>query len=350
MGRWSARHGTAPDDSNLSFSNLLVPGMGLAPVVEFEILITLFVLIIGPINYFLLRRWGRLHLMVLTVPLAAAFVTLTLFAYAILSDGFGTTIRANSFTSIDQRTGETACWARLSYYSGLAPRGGLTMPPDVALYPIIPDWSSVSADSFVNSKRDLKWTPEEAHLTRGWLRSRTPTQYLTVRARISPLKLELTPVRDRMRAKNSLNTLIDFVAVVDHTGKVWVGEKLKSGDLKFLDAVERTDAAQRFRKLVTERSPQMPDALAGDTQRSSNSQRRRWQAMPGQFAYYANFESMDSNLASVAIADLAGISGKQPLVLPPRSYVAVTETGPEVEFGMDGVDEQASFHVIVGQW
>ena len=32
------------------------------------------------------------------------------------------------------------------------------------------------------------------------------------------------------------------------------------------------------------------------------------------------------------------------------SYVAVTETGPEVEFGMDGVEEQASFHVIVGQW
>jgi hypothetical protein len=94
----------------------------------------------------------------------------------------------------------------------------------------------------------------------------------------------------------------------------------------------------------------MPDALAGDTQRSSNNQRRRWQPTPGQFAYYANYESMDSNLASVAIADLAGVSGKQPLVLPPRSYVAVTETGPEVEFGMDGVDEQASFHVIVGQW
>jgi hypothetical protein len=153
-----------------------------------------------------------------------------------------------------------------------------------------------------------------------------------------------------MRAKNSLNTLIDFVAVVDDAGKVWVGEKIKKGELKFLDLVERDDAVQRLRKYVTERSPQMPDALAGETQRSSVNQRRRWQAATGQFAYYSSYESMETNLPSVAIADLTGNSGKQPLVLPPRSYVAVTETGPEVEFGMDGVDEQASFHVIVGQW
>ena len=54
------------------FANLLVPGVGLAPVTEFHVLITLFVLVIGPVNYWLLKRWRRLHLMVLTVPLAAA--------------------------------------------------------------------------------------------------------------------------------------------------------------------------------------------------------------------------------------------------------------------------------------
>jgi hypothetical protein len=36
--------------------------------------------------------------------------------------------------------------------------------------------------------------------------------------------------------------------------------------------------------------------------------------------------------------------------LPARSYIAVTETGPEVTIGMDGADEEDSFHVIVGQW
>ena len=114
--RWDSRHGLTPDSANVEFAKLLVPGVGLAPVTEFRVLITLFVLLIGPINYWLLKRAKRLHLMVLTVPAAALVTTLALFGYAILADGFDTRVRAQSFTTLDQRTGEAACWARLSYY------------------------------------------------------------------------------------------------------------------------------------------------------------------------------------------------------------------------------------------
>jgi hypothetical protein len=350
VGRWSSRHGTAPDDANLGFSDLLVPGMGLAPVTEFQILITLFVVGIGPVNYFLLKRWRRLHLLVLTVPLAAAAVTLSLFAYAIFTDGFDTTVRAHSYTALDQRTGEAACWSRLSYYSGLAPRGGLTMPDDVAVYPIVPDWNAGSIDSVVNSKRDLLWTANEAKMTRGWLRSRTPTQYLTVRARKSPARLDLTPVRDRLRVGNALDTRIDYLVVVDEANKCWAGEMLANGSVSFLSPVERPDAVERFRKIVTDRSPETPDALVGTNSGLSNAQRRQWMAMRGRYSAYSGTESLDANLANASIATLAGTEGREGLELPPRSYVAVTEKGPEVLFGMDGVEEEASFHVIVGQW
>ena len=84
-------------------------------------LITLFVLLIGPLNYWWLKRAKRLHLMVLTVPLAAIVTTAGLAAYAVLADGFDTKVRLYSYTTLDQRTGDAACWARLSYYSGLAP-------------------------------------------------------------------------------------------------------------------------------------------------------------------------------------------------------------------------------------
>jgi hypothetical protein len=33
-----------------------------------------------------------------------------------------------------------------------------------------------------------------------------------------------------------------------------------------------------------------------------------------------------------------------------RTYVAVTATGPEVELGVEGAREEASFHVVVGKW
>jgi hypothetical protein len=72
--------------------------------------------------------------------------------------------------------------------------------------------------------------------------------------------------------------------------------------------------------------------------------------MYGQAAAYTGEESLATNLANDAITNLAGLAGGSELKLAPRSYVAVTTTGPEVVFGMDGVEEDKSFHVIVGQW
>jgi hypothetical protein len=73
--QWNLRHGTNIGQQNPEFWNFLIPGVGLAPVKTFQVFITLFVLGIGPLNYWLLRRRKRLHLMVLTVPLSAAAVT-----------------------------------------------------------------------------------------------------------------------------------------------------------------------------------------------------------------------------------------------------------------------------------
>jgi hypothetical protein len=34
----------------------------------------------------------------------------------------------------------------------------------------------------------------------------------------------------------------------------------------------------------------------------------------------------------------------------PRTYVAIVESSPAVEFGLKPVQEEASFHVILGKW
>lgn len=349
-GSWTSRHGIAPDDANSGFPDLLIPGLGLAPVTEFQILITLFVVLIGPLNYWLLKRWRRLHLMVLTVPLAAAAVTLALFAYAIISDGFGTTVRAHSFTTLDQRNGESACWARLSYYSGLAPRSGLKMPDDVALYPIIPNWSTNSSLAAVGIQRQMRWVGDDAHLTRGWLRSRTPTQYLTCRSRKTPLRLDFTPITDRLRIKNLLDTDIEFLVTVDANGKYWIGEDLPQQKLIFLQPIDRTAAERRFRRLVQDRAPRAPDALLGADPGASAFQRRQWQMMRGRSLMYTGSDSLQGNLANAALAALAGLDGREGLLLPPKTFVAVTTTAPEVVFGLPRVQEEESFHVITGQW
>ncbi len=99
----------------------------------------------------------------------------------------GSARAARSVTSIDQRSGEAACWARLSYYAGLAPGGGLKFSEDTAVLPLETQPES-SAER--RALRVVEWrrtnpseqaSPLEQRLTDGWLPARTPTQFVTSR-------------------------------------------------------------------------------------------------------------------------------------------------------------------------
>jgi hypothetical protein len=348
--RWETRHGMTPEEANRDFARLLVPGVGLAPVTEFQVLITLFVLLIGPANFWLLKRFRRLHLLVITVPLAAIVTTAALFAYAIVADGFGTAVRAHSFTSLDQRTGESSSWTRMSYYSGFAPGKGLVMPSDVAMYPVVPGWNESGVDPSIGGTRELLWEDDEAKLTRGWLRSRTPTQYLAIRSGKSAHKLELLSAAGKMRATNQLGTNIEFVLALDGEGNLFLGENLAAGDRTNLQPVARNDAIRRLRDLVVKNTPQAPDALAAGDSEFADLQRRQLRQNYRRFGLNYGNERLGNNLAHGALSALAGLEGAPALQLPPRSYVAVTKTGAEVAVGMTRAEEVASFHVIVGKW
>src|SRR4029077_10500698 len=118
------RFGNKPDEYNKEFNNWLIPGVGVAPVGEFQFLISLFVLAIGPLNYWWFKKQKKLPFVLVTVPAAAAAVTLLLPSFGVLADGLGARVRARSLTMLDQTAGESATWTRMSYYSGIDPRDG----------------------------------------------------------------------------------------------------------------------------------------------------------------------------------------------------------------------------------
>ena len=157
-----------------------------APVGSFLILITAFVIVIGPVNYFLLRRKRRLYLLLVTVPLGAALVTLTLFAYALISDGLGVRVRMRSFTEIDQRAGRSVSWSRQSYYAGLAPSGGLTFPETVAVFPI--EQYPAERQQGALGTQWLVWG-EQQNLATGYISSRSAAQFLVVESGPSSRRL-----------------------------------------------------------------------------------------------------------------------------------------------------------------
>ena len=329
--QWGGRFGNVPNDSNVDFNDWLIPGVGMAPVGSFQVLITLFVLAIGPFTYWFLRRMGKLPMLVAIVPAAAIFTTLALFAYGVLIDGVAARVRGRSVTILDQRSGECAAWGRYSYYAGIAPRSGISVPVDQAMFPILPNWSSVFGFGGRRSmtEREIVWDDEQ-RLTRGWLASRTPTQYHAIAARNSPKRLELRSSAEGMRVTNRLGAEIVGVAIHDHNGNFYWCETLPIDKGVLVKAVEQSDVASKVRRLFTENLPELP---AGDDGRQNNN---------GYYTFAVSDSLMEARLGAINSPQVTGWG--------PGRYIAFTKTAIELTPGVEGIDEENSFHVIEGSW
>jgi len=374
---WVQRHGLSTMGENPEFWSFLIPGVGMTPVLTFEILITLFVVGIGPANYFLLRRWKRLHLLVVTVPLSAAVVTLALFGYAMVADGLTTQVRVRSFTHLDQARGEAVCWARLSYYCGLTPSGGLRFPADVAVHAF-----EASPGESVASARELIWG-ENQWLWRGWVAARVPIQLLTVRSRKSDAGLDVFAAGGAAKpaenpaenpagkpaerpaegqpgtpsVRNRLGTRIQYLVVCAEDGQYYTADPLEPGQSAPLRPVSVPLAESDLRQRALANAPAFPHGVDAAAMQSYYSGRRmsyrRMRAMGFSLPWSRTRPVQGSSRLEQALDDATsprGARGGPPWGLHPRSYVAVVDRSPEVVLGVNRAREQGGFHVIRGTW
>jgi hypothetical protein len=345
--RWNLRHGNTLGNKNPDFWKFLIPGVGMPPIKTFQVFITIFVIGIGPVNYWFLKRRKKLHFMILTVPLSAAVVTSLLFSYALLADGLGTRVRARSITRLDQKRGEAATWTWLSYYSGIAPSGGLTFSSDTAVYPVLdePDFDARS-----KGRKKIVWDDNQ-QLAQGWLDSRTPTQYLTVRSMASKLKLNVAEKAKSgvLEVENLLGAKIDYLMIRGRDGKFYLAENV--GPNSKNDIQESTSKATDsfFTRLLEYDRLAEPEELKQMNHQQSQSMNYY------RYNYYYRFleeTPMSVSLLNSSWALFPDSPSNFPRagLLTPGSYIALLPECAEVELGTPSAREEASVHVIVGEW
>ena len=215
---WNKRHGISSGCGSDQYADWLIPGIGMAPVLEFQGLITLFVLMIGPLNYWLLWRSDKLHLFVLTTPLFAGLVTLCLMGYGVICDGFGNQARARSLTYINQPKGEAVSWSRMTLYAGSAPGDGIKVAKGTAIYPILPVYDSMSGYS--GYERLTEWPDNQQMMKTGWFPSRTAVQFLALKSSMSKKNIKVLAADDRVEVDNQLGVPIDLLLVQTGEGEV----------------------------------------------------------------------------------------------------------------------------------
>ncbi len=346
---WYRRHGISLQQANREFWDFLIPGVGLAPVTEFQVLITLFVLAIGPLNYYLLRRWQKLNLIMITVPVSALAVTGTLLLYALVADGLGVRTRARSFTEIDQRRGEAVCWARLSYYAGLRPSQGLAVPnrhgrlsdrPRGSRQPVWPQPPSprdrLAPDAGPGNR--LAECPHAYAVADGFhapgeAQAAGLGKQHVVAGGAKPAGHADRAVHPGRFAKPDLRRAGRGVGREDHT-----------------HAVDAPGSCRRsWRRCYNRNRPQRPPGMSGSSY-SVFGIDRQYASIPLGYNRNQNIDSatLHTSILERALVELT--DGSNPVLSQPRTYVAIVDRSPEVSFGLKSVKEEDSFHVILGKW
>jgi len=337
---WNSRVGVDLQNGDHQFLSYMIPGVGLPPVKTFCLLITLFVIVIGPVNYLLLKRRKRLFLLLVTVPVGAGIVTLSLFSYAIIKDGLSVQARVHSFTQLDQRAGLASSWSRQTYFASLPPSQGLVYPESATVHPIFDnDWQTRRAQE--STSRTLNWEGGVQRLRRGYLGSRTTTEFLV--ANSEPLA-EINLIFERQgagkppRVINQLGVNIDKLLLVAGDGNTYWVKNMEPDQAARPEPRERSAAMEIFQTAARENQPVDP----GLTDRGNFLLGyRRYRPKPNVTGQGILGHGRYRTISAAPDSDEA---------LEPGEFLAIVDRCPFVPLGVEVSEEEASFHVIRGRY
>lgn len=340
---WSGRLGTSGVRPHPQFFEYLIPGVGAVPVLAFVGLISLFAIVIGPVNYFVLLKKKQLYLLVATIPVIAFLTSAALFGYAMVADGFAVRSRARSVTLLDQGTSRAVTFARISLYAGLAPSSGLRFGGETGVFPIWPDDTGLESGS-------VDWT-EAQDLKTGWLRSRTPAQFETVAHRTNFGKLDVQAAdvgAAEVEVTNRFEWPLAVVVLRGENGRLFSGRDLAPGASARLQQAADEDVNALAQALADDR-PQAPPGVVGTMDVTPFSSRRM------QMMYYSNRPDMalalNGSTLEVSLNRLSQpTQDPQRGGLAPRCYIGLFRDNPGVELGLSRTRATKALHVVQGYY
>ena len=232
---WRERMGIDVARGNSNYWMWLIPSVGQPPVKSFVLLNTLFVVLIGPVCYWFLRKRRRLYILYFVAPVLAALVTISLFVYAIGSDGTTTKVRSRQLTWVDSANGYLVEQSRQTYYAVLGSGQGIELPKDTAVFPVrhTPALNRYNRSNGGSGRLGLlRVQGDRQFLDGSFLPPRDQVQYLSMRPIPSPSGLVFQFASDGATVSNGLSVTLHELLVCDSSGITWEVDEVKAGETK----------------------------------------------------------------------------------------------------------------------
>ncbi len=342
------RLGVSGRSGNRDFLAFLIPGVRSVPVVAFAVVMSLFAILIGPVNYYALAKRKRQGFLVVTIPAIALLSSLAMFAYSFVAHGVSVRSRARSVTWIDQQSQSAVSMSRIAWFAGFAPSDGLEFSTSTAFIPIWHHGGGFSGGS-------VDWTDSQ-NLSTGFLRSRTRTQALTIGVRDERGRLTVTsnpgmaPTASKGAASGTgekpaglsvtsgLEWPLEKVIVWDDDGNAFATDRLDPGQAATL-APLTDDAVASFREEIQRSTPAIPTELSAASNELFEV-RRAWNQGD---SYSVSQGQLERSISRIA----AGVKPQSAALA--RHYIAIAAEPPGIEFGTE-VTVVDGWHLIVGQY
>jgi hypothetical protein len=347
VAKWPTRSERLFDVDKMEWT---IEKIGRPPVWLFLISITAYTLGAGPgLMWWLNRRLNRPIWLLAVFPLIAALITLSIFGFAIISDGFGIHGRLRSITTLNAKTGLACIYSRQTYFSGF--------PPEVARFDRSSEVFSIRSDHEGRNFRTWDATTatqpsieltDESQDFRGLLSARVQKQWITTKPieDFRPFEFSGEPIDGTWQIRNLLDESWLLGVFVDQEKRIWLTENVaKNRDAK-LRLVDQATALSLIKpNLPVDRFPvgyfDTPDQSLFDWFSSNSSYnyaitQRRNRVANGMIT--ESYESIPDDWLKKRLTEA-------------NQFFLLLERGNHVDrpFG-DRVRESDSSHIVVGTW
>ncbi len=271
------------------------------PVRGLFLLMLLFVIVIGPVNLIWLARRKRKIWLLWTVPAISLLTCLIVASFALFGEGWSATARTEALTILDETAHRATTIGWTAFYSPITPSEGLHFTQDTELSPQLPESYSYRRRA---PERTIDWTNDQ-HLSAGWITARVPVFFKLRKSETRRERLNIQyEAGGAATLVNGLGAEISQVWWADADGKIHAATNIPAGAQARLQATELK-------------------ALAG-VSRLREAFSEDWLE---QFKLFTE---------------------KPQEALMPNSYLAVLESSPFVEEGLNGVKNRKGRNLVYG--
>ncbi len=218
---------TTPSLAKINDDFPVVESLGI-PARGLFLIMLLFAILIGPMNFLFISKKGKRIRILWTVPLISLAACVGIFCYAILAEGWQGQARSASLTILDEPGHRAATVGMVGYYCPLTPRGGLHFERHTEVSPVLFE------DDEANTALTVDWT-EDQHLASGWVKPRIPAYFKIRKSEIRRERLVVQPQSNGdIKIVNGLGADIEQLTLVNPTGRLFRHARIPAGDAVLL--------------------------------------------------------------------------------------------------------------------